>query len=333
MFHGGLMIGRDADHLSDVVRTGGLFSDPADGFHASRLYRLQTLPDSSEQIGTARFSDLHRGSDGVGVEVTMETREYRDSASSNIVLAIYHIRNTNATAIDGLRCGLFLDWDVSTSGFDDQTGFDAPHKLAYARDATGAARIYMGAALLTQQDASFYAVDNSTDAFQPATAPEQKWAMLSSGVHENPAIDDMAMVIGAGPITIGPGKSVDVAFALIGAADFAALRASATHAGTLFTPASVPAPAAPSGALAPSLAPNPFGGSGSIAFTMPATGHATVEIYDIRGAKLATIFDGTLAAGRQSIPFTTDGIPDGVYVYSIRAGDAVEQVKGVLMRR
>jgi subtilisin family serine protease len=333
MFHGGLLIGRDADHLSDVVRTGGLFSDPADGFRASQLYRLQTLPDSSEQIGTARFSDLHRGSDGVGVEVTMETREYRDSASSNIVLAIYHIRNTNATAIDGLRCGLFLDWDVSTSGFDDQTGFDAAHKLAYARDATGSARIYMGAALLTQQDASYYAVDNSTDAFQPATAPQQKWTMLASGVHENPAIDDMAMVIGAGPITIEPGKSVDVAFALIGAADFAALRASATHAGTLFTPSSVPAPAPPSSTLAVALSPNPFGGSGSIAFTMPATGHATVEIYDIRGAKLATIFDGTLAAGRQSIPFTADGLPDGVYLYSIRAGDAIEQVKGVLMRR
>ena len=58
LFHGGLMIGTDANHLSDVVRTGGLFSDPADGFHLSQPYRLATLPDSSLQTGMARFENM-----------------------------------------------------------------------------------------------------------------------------------------------------------------------------------------------------------------------------------------------------------------------------------
>jgi len=333
LFHGGLMIGTDAQHLADVVRTGGSSSVPADGFRMIQPYRIFTPLDSSVQIGMTRFSDAHLGANGPGVHVTEETYEYRGEGSSNILLVVYRIRNLNTTPLSGMRCALFLDWDVSQSGFDDQTGFDPAYKLGYARDATGTASLYTGAALLTPQTAGYYAVNASTDLGDQNFSAVKKWMMMSSGVHENSSIDDMAMVIGAGPIDLAAGGTTEVSFALIGAEDFAGLREAATKAGELLTHSSVPAPGETSGGLAADVAPNPFGATTSITVDVPVAGEAAVEIYDIRGAKVATLFDGRLDAGRHGFTFAGSDLPDGVYIYEIRAGGGMMRGKIVRMRR
>ncbi len=333
LFHGGLMIGADPQHLADVVRTGGSSSVPADGFRAIQPYRLFTSPDSSVQIGQARFSDAHLGASGLGIHVTEESYEYRAEGSSNILLVVYRIRNLNTTPLSGMRCALFLDWDVSSSGFDDQTGFDPAYKLGYARDATGTASLYTGAALLTPQTAGYYAVNASTDLGDQNFSAAKKWMMMSSGIHENSSIDDMAMVIGTGAIDLAPGATAEVSFALVAAEDFAGLREAAVRAGELLTHSSAPAPSGSTRGLAADVTPNPFGASATIAVEIPAAGDAAVEIYDIRGAKVATLFDGRLDAGRHSFTLAGNDLPDGIYIYEVRAGGQTARGKIVRIRR
>ena len=42
---------------------------------------------------------------------------------------------------------------------------------------------------------------------------------------------------------------------------------------------------------------------------------------DILGQQVATLFDGHMEAGQHTIPFLSDHLASGSYVYRIRAGD------------
>jgi len=325
LFHGGLIIATDSVHVADVIRRGPANEGLEDGFRTIIPYRLETAQDSSIQTGTARFGDNHLPQERrVGVTVDMTTYEYR--TAPNTVIVSYRLTNTTTEEIAGARVGLYLDWDVGSSGFQDQVGYDPDNRLGYARAAYEPDRGYVGAAVLTPYDASFYAVDNDADNAVTFFTAARKWQMLSSGIRENSAITDMAMMIGTGPITIPPGQEVTVAFALMGAHDFQQLRDEAAQARQLFAPGSVGGEAS-AGTLASAATPNPFGDGTVLNFTMPAGGHARLAVYDIHGREVVTLFDGHLRVGAQRIPFNAEGLPDGIYIYEIRAGGIMERGK------
>jgi len=79
--------------------------------------------------------------------------------------------------------------------------------------------------------------------------------------------------------------------------------------------------------------PNPFNPSTEIAFSVHETGHTTLDVFDILGQKVATLFDGVAAAGeRHRITFTAPGLASGVYFYSLERG-GVRDVKRLLLVR
>ena len=53
---------------------------------------------------------------------------------------------------------------------------------------------------------------------------------------------------------------------------------------------------------------------------------ATLAIYDINGALVATPFDGVLAAGRQYIEWNAN-VPAGIYLATLTTANSVETVK------
>ncbi|MEP7218317.1 MAG: T9SS type A sorting domain-containing protein, partial [Bacteroidota bacterium] len=338
LFHGGLMIGTGPDHLSEVVRVGGLSEGESDGFHSTQPYRLRMANDSSAQIGTAKFNDAHRGTAGTGVDVEMHTYEYRDPSASNIVVVAYTIRNTNPTPLHGLRCGLYLDWDISPAYYYDQTGYDSLNRLAYQRDTRGEQKLFTGAALLTHQEPGFYGVDNETadggDSIEFGFTPEKKWKMLSAKLHETSLVCDAGMVISAGPIDLAPNDTTTVEFALLVASDFPGLRSAAQRALELRTLSAAPAsPAIAGSQLNLQAYPSPFPEITDLRFTMPRHSHADVVVYDLRGTVVAKIYDGELDAGEYRFPFNSAGLPDGTYMYEVRAGATVEHGKVVKLRR
>ncbi len=101
-------------------------------------------------------------------------------------------------------------------------------------------------------------------------------------------------------------------------------------------PESSPSPA---GRLAQNY-PNPFNPSTRIELNMPAGAPARVElaIYDIRGRRLVTLFDGPLNGGESRV-FDWKGrdesgreLPSGVYFSRARIGDRSESRKMILLR-
>ncbi len=59
--------------------------------------------------------------------------------------------------------------------------------------------------------------------------------------------------------------------------------------------------------------PNPFNPATTITFEMPVSGHAFLQVFDLRGARVATLLDGTKSPGPQSVGWRPEGLGSGVY--------------------
>jgi hypothetical protein len=50
-----------------------------------------------------------------------------------------------------------------------------------------------------------------------------------------------------------------------------------------------------------------------VSYDLPASGHAGVAVYDMRGARVATLFSGQSSAGHHEANWETGRATDGVY--------------------
>lgn len=83
--------------------------------------------------------------------------------------------------------------------------------------------------------------------------------------------------------------------------------------------------------------PNPFNPRTTVSYTVPSRGMVTVVVYDARGARVATLFNGERAAGAYSVEW--DGRADGAsvaasgaYFARVSFDGAVRTVKLVLLK-
>jgi hypothetical protein len=85
--------------------------------------------------------------------------------------------------------------------------------------------------------------------------------------------------------------------------------------------------------------PNPFSAKGygtfgnpstTIRFGLPAASHVTVEVFNMLGQKVATLFDGRKDAGVHDLQFNAVNLSAGVYLYRIQAGEVVSINRMVL---
>lgn len=78
--------------------------------------------------------------------------------------------------------------------------------------------------------------------------------------------------------------------------------------------------------------PNPFNPSTRIVYALPSDGYASLKVYDLLGAEVATLFAGFRTAGEHVAVFDGAGLPSGVYLYRLSAEKFSETKKLVLLR-
>jgi flagellar hook assembly protein FlgD len=83
--------------------------------------------------------------------------------------------------------------------------------------------------------------------------------------------------------------------------------------------------------------PNPFNPETTISFDMPKTDAAKLEVYNVKGQLVKTLFDGTAAFGRNSMIWNgTDNsgsaVTSGVYFYRLTTDGHSETRKMMLMK-
>ena len=79
--------------------------------------------------------------------------------------------------------------------------------------------------------------------------------------------------------------------------------------------------------------PNPFNPSTIISFSLPATGVATLRVYNILGQRVATLVDGVVRGGvEHSVTFNASSLPSGIYYYRLESAQRSETKKMVLLK-
>jgi hypothetical protein len=73
---------------------------------------------------------------------------------------------------------------------------------------------------------------------------------------------------------------------------------------------------------APIVYPNPFITNTNIQFTASESGNTTVELYNISGAKVRTLFSGNVIQGQiYNVKAGDPGLPKGIYIYKLSNGN------------
>lgn len=79
--------------------------------------------------------------------------------------------------------------------------------------------------------------------------------------------------------------------------------------------------------------PNPFNPSTTVRFDLAADLRVRLEVVNVLGETVAVLVDGERQAGRTSVRFDAAGLPSGVYLLRLRAGDGTDQTRKMMLLR
>ena len=78
--------------------------------------------------------------------------------------------------------------------------------------------------------------------------------------------------------------------------------------------------------------PNPFNPATSIRFELPSESRVSLRVFNILGEEVATLIDGTRAAGSYSVWFDGTNLPSGLYMCRMHAGDFSKTIKILMLK-
>jgi hypothetical protein len=136
--------------------------------------------------------------------------------------------------------------------------------------------------------------------------------------------------------SVSPGMDVSgspYVFYWVTATDFSGNEGKPARVNTLSDVGAAPA----SYVLSVTNFPNPFNPRTTVNYTVPSRGRVTVDVYDVRGAHVATLFDGERAAGAYHVEWNGRGangsvVGSGVYFARIEHSGAARTKKLVLLK-
>jgi hypothetical protein len=78
--------------------------------------------------------------------------------------------------------------------------------------------------------------------------------------------------------------------------------------------------------------PNPFNPTTTIKYSIPRNSYISLQVYDLLGKKVATLFKGTRQAGNYTVTFNGNGLSNGVYFYQMKSDNFIETKKFILLK-
>jgi hypothetical protein len=78
--------------------------------------------------------------------------------------------------------------------------------------------------------------------------------------------------------------------------------------------------------------PNPFNPTTVIKYSLPASAHVSLKLYNLVGQEVLTLLDERQEAGVKSVTLNASGLPSGMYLYKLHAGDFVSTKRLVLLK-
>ncbi|MCF8306081.1 MAG: T9SS type A sorting domain-containing protein [Ignavibacteriales bacterium] len=122
------------------------------------------------------------------------------------------------------------------------------------------------------------------------------------------------------PVTVAPGDSVVMYFAIAHATSETEMRANLDLAGAAFdliTSVNSKGDAMPTGYSLHQNYPNPFNPSTVIAYELPEQSFVSIKVYDVLGKQVASLVNDVQNAGYHQVSFNAGNLSSGVYFYQM----------------
>lgn len=246
----GLMLGISGTRVSDVVKINSTTRSTDFALQGS-IGAGNTAGDFKEYVAT--YKEASSVANPLGVQVTQKIYGWNTSTDEGFVVLEYRLKNTTNDTIKQLALGVFADWNLGTKT-ENRADWDASNQLGYIYESAGSGS-HAGIALLTAQTPQYYAFDqdgtngsiNVGDGFSKA----EKYQSMSSNLGRTQAGtggngNDVAHSVGARLITLAPGETSIVAFAIVAGGSLSELQSRVKTATDRFkTYHASPAPTLP----------------------------------------------------------------------------------------
>jgi serine protease len=312
-------------------------------------------PVNGGQKGVAFFETDTQGG-RPKAEIRMETYAFVDEALNKSLLVYYHIRNVDPTryAMNDTYVGVFSDWDAGNYS-NNRVRYNAADSVMIVEDPTSSSIPFLTVAHLGGISSAM-AINNAYEgpvdslnfgvyysqtnpAFDGFTEQEKSWSLRAGRgkVTQNPT--DVSLVNASGPFTIRYNQEITVGFVFsfgnteaeliqqVRAARQRRVYNTTPNFNSPRVPVFIPTEVAIAGNY-----PNPFNPSTNLLIDMERPGRAIVEVYDMMGRKIGTIFDENLINRRYEVPFDGSNLASGVYVVVLRTDQGIRTRKITLMK-
>lgn len=78
--------------------------------------------------------------------------------------------------------------------------------------------------------------------------------------------------------------------------------------------------------------PNPFNPTTNIAYQIKERGYVSLKVYDIQGKLVSDLVSEIKEPGQYTVIFNADNLPSGMYIYSLKVNDFVQNHKMTLLK-
>ena len=334
LYEGALMIGNSEMKVSNNARS----SDSGADDHFQKQVRVRAIINADTTRAEAAFDDS--GSPNpLNIYVTQRSLVVKNDATSNYLITEYEVENTNDYVLNNVYIGTFNDWDIN-GGALNATKYDKDKNIAYAYDRSSSTFPYAAIKLISSANPAYYPLSNrlsgnllANDNFSIA----EKYTALSSGVSSaeigtGNSGTDVSFVVGYGPYSIPPKKSVKAAFAYIGAANIPDAEATAALASTVYQNVKLDLDPAIDNVTLYSyyseLEQLPY-----VAINLPERANISIDLYNHLGQKVKNVRNGMFVKGEYHFPvFNTDGLANGVYFFALNANGKISTFKTTFLR-
>lgn len=322
LFEGALMIGVNGLRVSNVAR--GLETGTRDMSFVAR--RNATIRSDSVVTGkrVATIFDDDGDLMSIGVAVDKNVYARTDDSLRNSILVVLKISNITSEVLENIYSAYFFDFDIGPNGANNVTGWDSEMGAYVIANVVDPSLPRVAMAMVSPLPVNGFAVDNDGAPDCPSIYDSftiaEKWFMMSQGLRRRVSNStDASTVIGAGPFTLEPGQSQEVAFILVAGTDRQQLlrglttaRNAASNQGVDLQPYQ-PLPYRDA-IIHVDGAPLVQPGATEIVYSLTAPSSVTIDMIDITGRSVAPLFSAdNVYAGDHRVGVEIPEISQGAY--------------------
>jgi hypothetical protein len=250
---------------------------------------------------------------------------WNDEACS---LIKFEVTNNDTAALPTI-VGLDINQDIDNTWENDVIFFNADNNVFYNYENT-----YVGFKILSEPanaatEFSYFPEysDNDTGYYS--------W--LTGGINTDTLVtglDGGVGIVGTDTVQLQPGEKRTVYMAVALGTDEASMLASMAlvegHYGAI-TSVNEPLATIKNYKLEQNY-PNPFNPSTTISFVLPERERVSLDVYNLLGQKVVSLFNKEMEGGSHNIRFDASNLPSGIYFYTLRAGIFMSTKKMMLLK-